>query len=536
MNPERRGRQWETLTIQPVRSGVEGVGDAHSSVDTRDNITLEERRGITYEEDSANKRTIKLVKYSNQEKIQAEIASLSQKKRRERNWEDKLRLFQLKLYDKAKQENLYCFYVLYDKVFQEHTLNAAYNRVRSNGGSPGVDKQSFKDIEAYGIARFLKELGEDLRKRTYKPMAVKRVWIPKSNGGKRPLGIPTIRDRVAQTACKLVIEPIYEADFAEESYGFRPKRNAHGAMKQIKAHLKSGKTAVYDADLRKYFDTIPHDKLMIALKERISDTRILTLITQWLKAPVVESGRYTGGRKSKEGTPQGGVISPLLANIYLHLFDRIVSRPKGRYAQWGMRLVRYADDFVLMAPRITEKMLDDVVGLLNRMGLQINEEKSRVLDARKQPFDFLGLTVRYDRSIFGKGRFWHISPSKRSRKKVRENVNNRLKLIGHFPPTMVVKELNPILRGWINYFRMEGVSQMQIPLKELDDYLNRRIERYYHRKSQRKCSLHGQQAYEMLVKEYGLYKPYTTSGIRPVNAMLRTSLEKAVCGKTARTV
>src|SRR2546421_4447842 len=255
---------------------------------------------------------------------------------------------QEKLYCKAKQEREFRFYILYDKMYIPYMLQEAYRRVKASGGSGGIDGQNFKQIEEQGLEKFLKELGEDLRKKTYRPSAVKRRWIDKANGGKRPLGIPTIRDRVAQMACKMLIEPIFEADFEECSYGFRPNRSSKDAMKAIKEHLHSGKTEVFDADLSSYFDTIPHDKLKKVLEQRITDPRILHLINLWLKAPVYEDGEYKGGKKQKTGTPQGGVISPLLANIYMHLVDKIVSDTKKLFYQTGIRIVRYADDFVLM--------------------------------------------------------------------------------------------------------------------------------------------------------------------------------------------
>ena len=223
---------------------------------------------------------------------------------------ERVRMLQEKLYCKAKQERAYTFYILYDKMFIPFMLQEGYAKVKANGGSPGIDGINFTDIEKNGLEIFLKELGEDLRKRTYKPQAVKRVWIPKANGSKRPLGIPTIRDRVAQAVCKMIIEPIYEADFEDDSYGFRPERTAKDAMKAIREHLEEGKTEVLDADLSSYFDTIPHDKLMIVMKQRIADARILDLIEKWLKCPVYEEGQFKGGKQNKVGTPQGGVISP----------------------------------------------------------------------------------------------------------------------------------------------------------------------------------------------------------------------------------
>ena len=460
-------------------------------------------------------------KTSIQQRVEQEIAILSKKKRKDMTSRERVRLLQLKLYLKAKQESGYKFYILYDKLFQKFILEEAYKRTRANGGSAGIDKQTFADVEGYGREKFLAELGEELRKRTYKPQAVKRVWIEKENGGKRPLGIPTIRDRVAQQACKMVIEPIFEADFDDSSYGFRPKRSAKGAIEAIRENLKTGKQMVYDADLSKYFDTIPHEKIEIALRERIADPRLLQLIKQWLKVAIVEDdGKYTGGKSNRKGTPQGGVISPILANIYMNMLDRIINNPKGYYCKGGMVMIRYADDFILMSRHIRQDAINKVHGYLDRMGLTINTEKSKLINAREESFDFLGFTIRNDRSILYKGgRFWNIHPKSKSRKKIRQKINLKLKTIGHYSAEKVVKELNPIIRGWMNYYRIEGVSYTHVAFKELEDYLRNRLFRYYNRKSQRKSRLYGQQAFAKLVKEYGLIKPYATSGIRPVNTL-----------------
>lgn len=456
-----------------------------------------------------------------QESVQQEIERLSQKKRKELMTKERVRFLQLKLYQKAKQEKGYKFYILYDKIFQGHILAEAYKRSKAKNGSPGIDNQTFTDVEKYGREKFLAELGEELRKRTYKPQAVKRVWIEKENGGERPLGIPTIKDRVAQQACKLVIEPIFEADFDESSYGFRLKRSAKQAITEIRDNLKRGNQVVYDADLSKYFDTIPHDKLEIALKERISDPRVLHLIQLWLKVPIVEEdGKYSGGKGNTKGTPQGGVISPLLANIYMNLLDRIVNNPQGYFARKGIRMIRYADDFILMSTHIDQETIDKVHGYLERMELTINTEKSKMVRAREESFDFLGFTFRYDRSIFSnQGRFWNIFPRAKSQKKIRTNLGATLKKIGHYRAEKVVEELNPILRGWMNYYKIDKVSYTQQAFKKLDDYLRKRLYRYYNRKSQRRTRLYGQQAYHKLVKDYGLIAPYSSSGLRPVNAL-----------------
>jgi group II intron reverse transcriptase/maturase len=238
-----------------------------------------------------------------------------------------------------------------------------------------------------------------------------------------------VKDRVAQQACRLVIEPIFEADFEECSYGFRPKRSAHDAIAKIKEHLKGNRTEVYDADLSKYFDTIPHEKLRIALQERISDKRILKLIDKWLKAPVYEDGHYKGGKKNKVGVPQGGVISPLLSNIYLHLLDRIVNCSTSAFRKAGVMLVRYADDFVLLGQHLEEGLLQRLKELLKRMGLSLNEGKSRQINAKETPFNFLGFVFRYDHS-FKKpngSKFWNVKPSEKSNRKIRTTVGLALK-------------------------------------------------------------------------------------------------------------
>lgn len=417
-------------------------------------------------------------------------------------------MLQEKLYCKAKQERDYKFYILYDKMFIPYMLQEAYSRVKANEGSAGIDGQNFTDIEHYGRDKFLHQLGEDLRKRTYKPQAVKRVWADKANGGKRPLGIPTIRDRVAQAVCKMIIEPVFEADFEESSYGFRPERSSKDAMKAIKAYLQEGKTEILDADLSSYFDTIPHDKLMVALKMRITDPRMLHLIDLWLKSPVYEEGQFKGGKKQKAGTPQGGVISPLLANIYMNLVDKLVENTNKLFYKAGIKIVRYADDFVLLGKRITEQAMEKLRSILARMGLKLNEQKTRLLQAKDTAFNFLGFTVRYDRDIHGsKTRYWNVIPSSNSENKIREKLREFLHCSGHFTPKQVANGLNTILRGWLNYFDIPKVSYPAMSKRAIRYYLVERLYRYYNRKSQRRSSLYGTQAFELLVNKYGLIDP-----------------------------
>jgi group II intron reverse transcriptase/maturase len=415
---------------------------------------------------------------------------------------------QEKLYQKAKQEREYKFYVLYDKMFIPYMLRQAWESVKDNGGSAGVDGITIEDVIKKGVEQYLKDLGEDLRKQTYQPQAVKRVMIPKANGGERPLGIPTVRDRIAQTVCKMILEPIFEADFTGSSYGFRPGRSAKEAISAIKENLKQGDTEVYDADLSKYFDTIPHDKLQIALKERISDPRMLKLIGKWLKVPVSEKGVIKSGDKNQKGTPQGGVISPLLANVYFHLVDRIVNSTRSLFWKHKIRIIRYADDFVLMGKTIPEEVLERLKNLLERMGLKLNEEKTRLINAKEESFNFLGFTFRYDKDIKGRNtRYWNVMPSKKSEQKIRDKVNEFLDTHGHSKAQEVVKGLNTIMWGWLNYFEIKGVSYPAMSKRRLRFYLMDRINRYYARKSQRKCRLYGHNAFEVLSSRYGLIDP-----------------------------
>ncbi len=447
--------------------------------------------------------------FRSQQSVEAEKQGiLFKKKRYEMTTAERVGMLQEKLYCKAKQERNYKFYVLYDKMFIPFMLQEAYKKVKANGGSPGIDRQDFKDIEEYGLEKFLDELGEDLRKRTYKPQAVKRVWIEKANGGKRPLGIPTIRDRVGQMICKMIIEPIFEADFEESSYGFRPNRSSKDAIKEIKEQLQQGKTDVLDADLSSYFDTIPHDKLMKVLQMRIADKRILHLIELWLKSPVSEGGQLKGGKKQKVGTPQGGVISPLLANIYMHLVDKLVNNTNNIFYQLGIKIIRYADDFVLMGKEITEKAMEKLRYILTRMGLTLNEQKTRQIQAKETSFNFLGFTIRYDWNKFGlKNKYWNIVPSDKSENKIREKLREFLRRSGHFNAKNVAKGLNTILRGWLNYFDIPKVSYPAMSKEAIRWYLTESLYRYYNRKSQRRSSLYGTQAFEILVHKYGLINP-----------------------------
>ena len=396
-----------------------------------------------------------------------------------------------KLYQKAKLEPKFRFYVLYDRVFRRDVLSSAYQIVRANKGKAGVDGVTFEDIEssAGGIEGFLDDIQESLRAKTYRPMAVRRVWIPKPDGRKRPLGIPTIRDRVVQMAVVLVIEPIFEADFMDCSYGFRPGRSAHDALGEVQKHLKKGLNAVYDADLKGYFDSIPHDKLMKCLRMRIVDRSVLKLIRMWLEAPIVEQGR-DGGKKitrSKKGTPQGGVISPLLANVYLHWFEKVFysGTGPGRWAK--AQIVRYADDFMVLARNSSSRMHEFIESKIETwLGLELNRDKTKVVNLR-QPgasVDFLGFTFRYDQDLKGRGlRYLNVTPSTKAlgaqRDKLRGMVSRHQ---SHVPVPSLIEGVNRQLRGWANYFKF---GYPRKAMRAMNWYVRGRLIQHLQRRSQR---------------------------------------------------
>ena len=418
---------------------------------------------------------------------------------------ERVRDLQRKLYRKAKEEESYRFYVLYDKVCIPYVLREAYRRVKANRGAPGVDGVTWETVEAGGEKEFLETIRKELVEKSYRPGAVKRVMIPKPNGKMRPLGIPMIRDRVVQMACKMIIEPIFEADFQESSYGFRPKRSAKDAVREIKENLKAGREQVYDADLSSYFDTIPHEKLLILIGMRVSDRHILHLIKQWLTAPVVEDGKISGGKKQKTGTPQGGVISPLLANIYLNLVDKLVARMSG--IPEDVRIVRYADDFVLMGREISQRVLKKLHEVLERMELQINTEKTKIVNAAEESFDFLGFTFhkRWSRTQRGV-KYYHVQASMKSMKRIRANIKSYLKSNLHQGKHIVIRDLNWKIRGWLTYFTMPGTTQSWKAADVLKGYLRESLYRYHRRKSQRYKEHYCRVAYAVWVKQ-GLIDP-----------------------------
>jgi RNA-directed DNA polymerase len=392
---------------------------------------------------------------------------------------DKVRELQRKLWVCAKASKTRRFHALYDRIHRSDVLWEAWKRVRGNDGAAGVDAETIRSIEQYGAEKFVAEIQTVLVAGEYRPSPVRRRYIPKADGKQRPLGIPTVRDRVVQMAAKIVIEPIFEADFEESSYGFRPKRSATQALEAIRVAGNRGNNFVVDADIRGYFDSIDQEKLMVLMGERISDRRALKLIRQWLKAGVMEDGTV---RETLAGTPQGGVISPLLANIYLHLLDRLWAAKCGSLGV----LIRYADDFVVMTPTESKakEALRRIGFVMSKLGLTLHPEKTRLVDLRrgKEGFVFLGCTIRKKRSIQRTPwlHFMQRWPSPKATKKLRDRVRELTgKQHSGRKVEQIIAKLTPVLRGWGNYFRTGNADR---EFNKMDSYVVKSLRRWQYRR------------------------------------------------------
>jgi RNA-directed DNA polymerase len=365
---------------------------------------------------------------------------------------DSVREFQRKLYLKSKKDKSCRFYSLFDKVYREDVVKEAWKRVKANKGAPGIDRKTIEEISENQEV-FLEEIRRELKAGTYEPKAARRVWIPKRDGKKRPLGIPTIKDRVIQTAVKIVIEPIFEADFKTHSYGFRPKRNCWQAIQEIKKYLSWGLVNVVETDIEDFFNRIPHKRLLSMVGAKIADPNILRLINKWLKCGVMEE---SGLKRTDTGTPQGGVISPLLANIYLNELDKWWEE---KYRLNGnVQIIRYADDLVVLTKRDPEKYMEILRGKLGELELNMKETKTRLLRADEGDFDFLGFNIRMILNRKKTKKFPFILPSKRAV----QGVKSRIKEITKPAPIKdrdIMKEINPVLIGWMNYFRYANAAE-----------------------------------------------------------------------------
>jgi len=435
---------------------------------------------------------------------------------------EKVRKLQRALYQKAKAEPKYRFWSLYGELSRTDILQTALSMVARNGGCAGVDGVEIKDIvkespeEEGKTEAWLKALAEEIKAKQYRPSPVRRVYIPKADGKKRPLGIPTVKDRVVQAAAVLVLMPIFEADMHEHSYAYRPGRNAHQAMDAIKKGIEAGQFEIIDADLSGYFDTIPHSPLMKLVARRISDGSLLKLIRSWLRAPIEERSKGEGGKgrrkANRQGTPQGGVISPLLANLYLDRLDKEVNERKELKA----RMVRYADDFVILSrPGQGPALKERLTRWLSARGLTLNEKKTRLVDIRKEGIKFLGFSVSWRQKRKQWWGYAHVEPHHKSRQKLRDSVKE---LLNHWtqvrPEEEIVRALNRKLKGWTGYFRYGNPSHV---FGKMEYYLQNKLRNWLWKRHGKPAGKYERYSNEALRQIWGLY-PLSRGGTAPPKA------------------
>lgn len=410
---------------------------------------------------------------------------------------DRVQELQKKLYLKAKSQPNFRFYALYDKIYRIDILRRAWLRIKANKGAAGVDGITIEDIEKAGVEKFLKEIQEELKTRRYRPTPARRVYIPKPDGRQRPLSIPTVKDRIVQMALKMVIEPIFEADFEDNSYGYRPRRGAHQAVTEIRKYINFGYTEVIDTDLEDCFGSIPHRELLDMIAKRISDGKVLHLIKLFLKAGIMEQGIVRG---SNTGTPQGGVISPLFANIYLNQIDK-GWKPLNKFA----RLIRYADDLVIMTKYQSDKLFLKLQLLITKLKLKLNVKKSRVVKADEESFNFLGFSFKKAINQNRTKKVAYFWPSQKAEKVIKERVRKITNPARPIKVEQVIKELNPVISGWVNYFRIGNSARKFGKVKW---YIENKVRKFMMRRKNRTGYGYKKYPTEYLYKKLGLYSDY----------------------------
>lgn len=441
------------------------------------------------------------------------------------------------LHEKAKASPNQKFHALYDKVYRDDILAHAYRQCRANGGSPGVDGQTFNDIEAYGLERWLGEVTQALKERTYRPQPVRRVCIPKADGKQRPLGIPTVRDRVVQTAALLVLEPIFEADLQPEQYAYRSGRSALHALRHIHRLVNTGHRQVVDADLKAYFDTIPHTELMRSVSRRICDGTMLHLIKMWLKMPVQEEDPDSGRRRTipkgdgQKGTPQGAPISPLLSNLYMRRFV-LGWKTGGHESRLDAHIVNYADDFVICCTGTADKAMAVMRNMMNQMKLTVNEAKTHIRTLPEETFDFLGYTVGQVYSWKSRRMIYGTRPSRKKVQSLCETIHELTDRRWTWKDEAdQIRRLNEKLNGWSNYFCLGVVDRAY---RAIDQQVRARLRRWLCRKH--KISGSGCREYpDVKLTAMGLVTLSTSSRSKPSAKSCRPD-PRAGCGKSARPV